>query len=166
MMIKQTLSALSLALLTLGTQAACPTWSSASRFELHDSEVIDLRTGLVWQRCSAGQSWNGSTCAGTASTYSQAEALSLAKQANPSDSPAGWRLPNVKELASLADLGCTAPAIDTAVFPGTPAAAAWSATPNATRSNIAWKVDFSQGSVSNLSGIGNPFHVRLVRSAR
>lgn len=162
----KTLTMLALAALAWNAHAACPSWPSAQRFELHDEQVIDLRSGLVWQRCSAGQTWDGLTCSGTAATYSHADALGLARQANPSNSPAGWRLPNVKELASLLDLGCTLPTLDATVFPATPADRTWSSSPFVRRSNIAWTVDFASGYVSNQTGIGNPLHVRLVRSAR
>ena len=162
---KKHLLILTLATFTFTVQAACPTWPSAARFEQHGDEVIDMRTGLVWQRCSAGQSWSGSTCAGTASTYSHTEALGLAGQANPSNNPAGWRLPSVKELASLADLGCEKPAIDATVFPATPSSDNWSSTPNVSRSNVAWTVAFSQGHIAANRGIANQLTVRLVRSA-
>ena len=160
------LCALALAVLAGPTQAACPTWPAAERFELHGDQVIDRRSGLVWQRCSAGQTWDGSTCTGTAGSHSHAEALGLARQANPGNNPSGWRLPNVKELASLLDLGCSGPALDATVFPVTPSAGTWSSTPDVRRSNVAWQVDFGPGHVSNLSGIGNLLAVRLVRSAR
>jgi len=47
-----------------------------------------------------GQTWAnaGSSCTGTASTYTHEQAPAYAK------TQTGWRLPNVKELASLAIL--------------------------------------------------------------
>lgn len=161
-----TIKTLALLAVACNAHAACPTWPSAQRFELHDDQVIDLRTGLVWQRCSAGQTWDGSTCTGTATIHTHADALGLARQANPSNNPSGWRLPNVKELASLLDMGCDKPAIDASVFPATPQNLAWSSTPNAKRPNIAWAVDFAYSYVSDQTGIGGSLNVRLVRSAR
>ena len=161
-----TIKTLALLAVACNAHAACPTWPAAQRFELHDDQVIDLRSGLVWQRCSAGQTWNGSTCTGTATTHTHADALGLARQANPGNNPSGWRLPQVKELASLLDMGCRAPAIAASVFPATPQDKAWSSTPFAQRPNIAWTVDFADSYVQNQTGIGNPLYVRLVRSAR
>lgn len=42
---------------------------------------------------------------------------------------ADWRLPNVKELESIAELSCHWPAIEIAPFPDTPAELFWSSTP-------------------------------------
>lgn len=57
----------------------------------------------------------------------------------------GWRLPNVKELANLADKGCSSPAIDATVFPYTVASYYWTSSPFVADSNSAWIVDFSNG---------------------
>lgn len=162
----KTLSTLALLAVAWSAQAACPTWPAADRFEQHGDQVIDLRSGLVWQRCSAGQTWVGSTCTGAASLYSLTDAFGLALQANPHNNPSGWRLPNVKELASLLDMGCRAPAIDAAVFPATPPRTTWSSTPDVRHANVAWTVDFARGHVSASTGMANPLPVRLVRSAR
>jgi Protein of unknown function (DUF1566) len=161
-----TIKTLALLAVAWNAQAACPTWPAADRFEQHGDQVIDLRSGLVWQRCSAGQTWDGSTCTGTAGLYTHAQAFGLALQANPSNNPSGWRLPNVKELGSLLDMGCKAPAMDATVFPATPQAKAWSSTPNVRRPNVAWTVDFGPAYIDAGTGIGNPLAVRLVRSAR
>lgn len=42
--------------------------SSFSSWSGNGDIVTDASTGLTWQRCALGQSWNGSTCAGAAST--------------------------------------------------------------------------------------------------
>ncbi len=120
------------------------------------SEVTDTQTGLVWRRCSQGQSWSGTTCTGTASTHTHEQALALAK------TQTGWRLPNVKELSSLVDASRTNPSIDTTAFPNTPSDWFWSSTPYAGNSSNAWFVYFYIGVVSyDYRDYG--FHVRLVR---
>ncbi len=151
------------AVLTLAVtaQAACPT--TPGRFAASGAEVADSRTGLIWQRCSAGQSWSGSTCTGSANTYTHEQALTFAKTQNTADSPTGWRLPNVKELSSLADKGCRNPAIDGTAFPDTPLSDYWSSSPYVGNSSYAWSVEFRNGYVSNF-GRNSNLAVRLVRN--
>ncbi len=81
-----------------------------SRFEIlaGGSEVKDKRTGLIWQRCSLRQTWDGSTCTGTAKSYNWQQALSQAQALGN-----GYRLPNIKELQSIVEQQCYNPAINT-----------------------------------------------------
>lgn len=123
-------------------------------------EVTDSQTGLVWRRCSEGQSWSGSTCAGTAATYTHEAAL---VQAKAQVGAAGWRLPNVKELSSIVDKTRMNPAIDPTAFPATPSYYFWTSTPYAGDSSGAWYVGFNDGYVNGGGGRSNPLHVRLVR---
>ncbi len=136
--------------------AACPT--KPGRFVANGAEVTDTDTSLVWQRCSVGQTWSGSTCTGTASTMTHEAALTTAR-----DSTGGWRLPNVKELASLADKGCSNPAIDSTAFPATPLTWYWSATPYAGDASGAWGVFFGNVYGYNRNGT---YAVRLVRASQ
>jgi len=82
--------------------------------DLGDGTVYDNRTGLVWQRCAYGQTWDSTegTCTGIAQTLTWQEALQNA--------PSGFRLPNIKELASLLNLQCYGPALNATVFPRAP----------------------------------------------
>lgn len=131
-----------------------------SRFSVSadGSEVTDSKTGLIWQRCSAGQSWSGGTCIGTASTFTHGGALTYAL-GQPS-----WRLPNVKELNSIWDKTKSLPAIDGVVFPGTVPFEYWTSSPYVGNAGFAWFVNFGYG---NVDGDGYPrsnlYHVRLVR---
>ena len=154
--------------LSAASQAACPSWPTAERFTISGEEVTDKRTGLVWKRCSEGQTLSASSCTGTAVTYTHEEALARAKSANTTDSATGWRLPNVKELASLADKGCQSPAIDSAAFPGTPSIYYWSSSPYVGGSYSAWSVNFNYGYVGFSGRFNLPFknHVRLVRASQ
>ena len=122
------------------------------------SEVIDSKTGLVWQRCSAGQSWSAglNTCTGTAATYTHEAALSFAKIQT------GWRLPNVRELSSITDKSLINPAIDVTAFPVTPANLFWTASPYAGIAAYAWYVSFLDGYIYSISR-NSSHHVRLVR---
>ncbi len=64
-----------------------------NRFELLGPEVVDLQTGLVWQRCSVGMNWDGQRCTGQAGRFTWDEARGLGRD--------GWRPPELDELASL-----------------------------------------------------------------
>lgn len=147
--------------------AACPSWPSAERFVLKGDEATDTRTGLTWKRCSEGQSWSGTTCTSYVTAHTHEQALALTKAASTTQSASGWRLPSVKELASLTDKGCNDPAIDTTVFPATPSNAFWSSSPYVYSgiSQGAWSVSFGTGGVSGLSRYGG-YPVRLVRSTQ
>lgn len=58
-----------LALLCLFFGAASPALATKTYSDNLDGTVTDPTTGLTWMRCSMGQTWDGTTCTGTASTY-------------------------------------------------------------------------------------------------
>jgi hypothetical protein len=120
------------------------------------SEVTDQATGLVWRRCSEGQTWSGTACTGTALILTHQAALERAA------TQSGWRLPNIKELSSLSNKANTNPAIDVAAFPGTVSSYYWSSSPYAIATYFAWFVNFSNSAVivSNRSTLS---YLRLVR---
>ncbi len=114
-----------------------------SRYELVNgttpagSEVRDKVTGLIWQRCVVGMSWNGTTCTGTARSLTWQNALDAARTASKGTVSAAtaWRVPNHAELYSLAERACSDPAINAKFFPATPAASpddsvTWSSSPD------------------------------------
>lgn len=90
------------------------------------SEVKDKTTGLVWQRCVVGMSWNGTTCTGSATGQTWKDALDAARTATATTATpvTSWRLPNVKEVLSLIDRACTSPPINSTWFPATPSTSA------------------------------------------
>lgn len=120
------------------------------------SEVTDSQTELIWRRCAEGMSWSGATCTGSATGYTHEEALARAK------TQSGWRLPNVKEIASITDKSRYNPAIDTDAFPATPPAYFWTATPGAVSGSSAWYISLTVGSIF-LSSRNNAYRIRLVR---
>lgn len=79
-------------------------------------EVIDRLTRLTWRRCVEGASFNGAQCAGTPLTLSWLDTLEHALQ-QAHDNGVAWRLPNVKELASLLNHE-RLPHINAKAFPG------------------------------------------------
>lgn len=131
-------------------------------------EVTDSRTGLVWRRCVEGMTWDGTTCTGSPffGMWQHALQLSVAEAHRTGQA---WRLPNVKELASLVDRSATAlspeaMAIDPVAFPATPNFQAWSSSPWATDAFYAWSVHFYYGSVY-FTYLEDNGVVRLVRDA-
>ncbi|MDN3682052.1 DUF1566 domain-containing protein [Vibrio tapetis subsp. quintayensis] len=136
----------------------------SSRFNIHgDGTVTDKQTGLTWMRCSIGQTWQGDNCTGNASNHNWQQALTLAKDhefAGKND----WRLPNVKELASIVEVSCVTPAINTDIFSNT--TDGYLTSSSYARSNsYAWTVYFNGGYV-NISGTKNYNRVRLVRGGQ
>lgn len=130
--------------------------------------VTHTPTGLVWMRCSLGQSWDGSTCTGTATRYGWQAALAAVQSLNDNGGYAGqsdWRLPNKNELASIVEERCWSPAINAAIFPGTISVSFWSSSPNTYDANYASSVNFLYGRVG--LGSGHLTHrVRLVRAGQ
>lgn len=141
---------------TLAAQAACPSTPTASRFTATGAEVTDQKTGLVWARCSVGQTWSGGACTGTATLHTHEQALQIAQTTS------GWRMPNVKELASIADKGCESPVIDVAAFPNTPSTEYWTSSPRVRNTDYVWSVNFELGVVGG-EYRDNSIAVRLVR---
>jgi hypothetical protein len=97
--------------------------------------VTDNKTGLMWKRCSEGQAWSNNTCTGIAASYTWQNALKQAQAVNNSAGFAGkkdWRVPNIKELRSIVERQCKAPAINLTVFPNTLSPTLfWSSSPTA-----------------------------------
>ncbi|MDM8544945.1 DUF1566 domain-containing protein [Candidatus Venteria ishoeyi] len=123
-----------------------------------DGTVTDQQTGLIWKRCLEGQS--GADCmTGTPESFTWQQAL----QRGASQSP--WRLPNIKELASIVELHCYDPAINLTMFPNDPGGYVWSGSPYAAHANLAWYVDFDSGHASGYYR-GYSRHVRLVRDGQ
>jgi hypothetical protein len=136
-----------------------------NRYELlnNNTEVKDKETGLIWQRCSLGQTWSGTSCTGRTTEYGREAALQAAKKIG-----SGWRMPNVKELRSLVEFACYSPAINEVFFPNTQHGESrlwlyWSSSLNAYNDGDKWVVDFSDGGEGRVDYI-NYGLVRLVRS--
>ncbi|MBI5557052.1 MAG: DUF1566 domain-containing protein [Deltaproteobacteria bacterium] len=113
-----------------------------------DGTVTDTATGLMWQQCSLGQTWNPATqgCDGTATPVDWQDALEQSENLNMAGY-SDWRLPNRNELQSLVDYSRYSPSIDTTSFPGTKPSYYWSSTTSANYTNYAWYVHFNYGHV-------------------
>ena len=126
--------------------------------------VTHHKTGLMWKVCAEGQTWSAGACSGTASTLAWSDALTAAKDSS-FVGYADWRLPNKKELESLAETCGHSPAINKTVFPGTPSASFWTSTSYAKDARIAWPLNFSLGAGIASAKLSS-YHARLVRGGQ
>ncbi|ABM23526.1 MULTISPECIES: DUF1566 domain-containing protein [Shewanella] len=127
-----------------------------------DGTVTHLTTGLIWQRCSLGQTWDGSYCIDNATTYNWPASALQAKD-NLFAGYSDWRLPNKNELASIIEYRCHHPAINSQIFPNTSPSGYWSSSHSSNYGNhTSWIVEFNSGSVY-LDVRFHYYHVRLVR---
>ena len=120
---------------------ATPTTPTEDFTDNLDGTVTHRITGLTWMRCAMGMTWTGTTCTGTASTYTWDAATKLtANFAGKSD----WRLPSIAELNTIVEWGDFNPPINSAIFPNTPNSLFWSGSPSyfnyAHYSESAWAV--------------------------
>ena len=155
-----------LALASMLTGAASSALAVKTYTDNADGTVTDPTTGLTWMRCAMGQTWNGGTCVGSLSPFSwdQARALTSSFAGH-----SGWRLPNIRELQTLVDRSRSDPAADVSAFPNSfsnptdsTKARFWSATPDATSLNSAWRINFYQGD-DNRATRATYLFVRMVR---
>lgn len=120
--------------------------TETNRFVVNDDgTVTDSQTGLQWMQCSLGQQWQNASCIGDASELSWQQALQQAHGYQFADT-LGWRLPNIKELASISERACVRPAINAEVFPNTRGDDYWTSTPSTLDPNRAWVVSFDNAS--------------------
>ena len=137
----------------------CPT---EGRFvDNADGTVTDNCTGLMWQKDTADVNGDGQTLIDDRSdvlnwcnALAYCENLSFAGHDD-------WRLPNVRELQSIADYGRFNPSIDP-VF-GAVSTFYWSSTSGAGNPDCAWGVRFGHGDVYD-GDDKDGYYVRAVRS--
>ncbi|MBN2362290.1 MAG: DUF1566 domain-containing protein [Deltaproteobacteria bacterium] len=127
------------------------TWP-VQHFRRDGETIVDTTHWLQWQRGDASgvSSWE------TALAYCAALTL---------EGISDWRLPNVKELWSIADPRRTLPAIDTSLFINTNPEFYWSSTTSVSSDDSAWAVHFSDGSLDRLDK-NEGARVRCVCDAR
>ncbi|MCP4297098.1 MAG: DUF1566 domain-containing protein [Proteobacteria bacterium] len=144
-----------------------PVAQPAALIDNGDQTLSDGATGLMWQKCSQGQS-NNDCSGGSATTVNWTDALSYCEtQIGGSGTFAGysdWRLPNRNELESIGDdTKGTAQTINTSFFPYTISGKYWTSTSRADAPAHAWYVRFSDGSI-NVEDKASKFnYVRCVR---
>jgi len=114
-----------------------------------DGTVTDTWTGLMWQQAGSdsGMSWSDA--------LSYSESMTFGGYTD-------WRLPSVKELASIVDRSRYDPAIDDTVFSGDLSDWYWSSSSDASHPGFAWGVRFGSGGV----GHGGKSVLNRVRAVR
>ena len=138
-------------------------------FTVHDDgTVTHNKTGLMWKVCTEGKTWDNGSCTGSSTSSSWADALNSPSVSNANGgyaSKTDWRLPNVKELASIAELKCTGPAINSIVFPSTNSNNYWSSSVDTNDTDNSKVIYFGDGGDTSINrfGTGSNF-VRLVRA--
>lgn len=137
--------------------------SPLTRFTTNgNGTVTDDVTGLTWMRCGLGLTWDGTNCNGSLSRLNWKAALEAAESqifAGSSD----WRLPNIKELASIIEHSCHYPANNLTIFPEvTSWSSNWTSSINARSALYAWSINFTNGDESRAPK-SSYYHVRLVR---
>jgi len=149
--------------------SSTPDDAPASRYKANgNGTVTDLRTGLMWTRCALGQTWDSknSTCSGAPTADTWQGALKAVQAVDQGGGYAGytdWRLPNLRELMSIARYHCYDPAINETIFPATSSGPYWSSTPMEASFGVGWTVDFSTGQAV-YNGYGNKYPIRMVRA--
>lgn len=115
-------------------QIAPTAFTDRYEFDLADETVVtDLATGLVWQRCVEGYTLNDGGTVGDIADDSCELPIELTDEDRDTSAQIvwtwleafqrveaegdGWRIPNIKELVSLAETACFTPSINTVVFP-------------------------------------------------
>jgi hypothetical protein len=107
----------------------------SGRYTNGTGTVLDTKTKLTWQQPlgPAMMTWSAakSYCAGLGATLAGS----------------GWRLPTIKELATLVDTSVSSgPALDASYFPMSPSSGYWSSTLAAGATTFAWILGPSGGS--------------------
>ena len=128
-----------------------------AHYEVHARDVLDLATGLRWQRSLAPKPLPFRA----ADAYC-AHLKLAAKQEAKQEAKKSWRVPTLVELLTLIDEGAAAPMIDRTAFPGTAAEPFWTSSTFANGAELAWYVRFDQG--AGLYGrLTEAFRVRCVQ---
>ena len=139
-------------------------WENIRYTNHNDGTVTDKKTTLMQKRCPEGLSGSGCT-AGTATTYTYKAAIELAENATFA-TYSDWRLPKIKELASLVAYDRYEPAINSTLFPNTPTNDRfWSSSPGASSTSNAWLLNFGYGN-GNYGNRDGSHYVRLVRGGQ
>lgn len=139
--------------------------------------AIDPRTGLIWQRCSFGQTANGEACEGTAQRHSWSGAQRIIDELNQQEGTQ-WRLPTRTELAeiqychagrrapnsiTLCEEFTDRPTLYRDTFPDTLPRWYWTQDTLIDDDGYAWALDFSVGHQYPIGKFGYSHYLRLVR---
>lgn len=144
-----TLASMPIMAQTCKTESITPSHPIGQYLDNGNGTITDITNELMWSTCSLGQIYQDGNCTGSAESFTiWDEALSAIDGNNNLAGYSDWRLPNIKELGSLVERSCVAPAIDLTLFPTTPSVPYWSNTFDRTGIN----------SASSIKGLIVEFH--------
>ena len=133
-----------------------------------DGTISDHQTGLMWSKCSYGQTYDandansdGIICEGSPAFGTWQQAFAWAADSTD-HGHSDWRLPNIKELGSIVDFGSAKPAINQSIFPNTASGPYWSSTPSRANVHQTIYIGFQAGDYGPSDRISN-LYLRLVR---
>lgn len=134
----------------------------------NDGTVTDDAAQLMWMRCAAGQTLSDGACVGEAVSYDWqgAQGVAVAMNASGASFFNDWRVPKLRELATISERQCENPRINLAVFPNTPASFFWtdSLRPGEGFEDHAYALSFGPEGVQHVAKTER-HAVRLVRTA-
>ena len=129
-----------------------------------DGSVHDKDNKYTWY--DSNPATNGGN-AGTPGDGTDTEDFIDALNAESFGGYTDWRLPTIKELDLIVNLGTYNPAIDTAYFPNTVSSIYWSSSTIAGLTGSAWGIHFISGyGHVNLSYKSSAYYVRAVRGGQ
>jgi hypothetical protein len=159
---------------TAGAEQSCDTKDfplslPTERFVAQEEGAVnDTATELMWQRCAVGQQWTGTGCEGEARRLSWAEAQEVAETINAEGTLFfnDWRVPSIRDLASIVERQCVDPRTNIEVFPATPADFFWTSTTRTGEGadGSAYALSLGPEGVEHHS-LTDKHYVRLVRPA-
>lgn len=128
-----------------------------------DGTIVDDTTGITWMKCAIGQTYSsdGNDCTGDPTPLTWQEALQTA-HGFTFNNLNGWRVPNMKELATLTERSCVRPSINETIFPNNPSDDFWTSTPSVTTPDSAWVIAFFNSS-NSLKTKSSSVFLRLMR---
>jgi hypothetical protein len=144
----------------------------STNFDAHENgTVTDIKTGLMWKKCSEGLTGNNCENETTATSFTWQEALQVPETINSSGGFAtynDWRLPNIKELSSIVEEQCYSPAINLDIFPAELISYPWSSSPLANEEYFSpifiWTIEFQNNGALVRVARSYRSRVMLVRS--
>lgn len=162
-----------IASVSYAAQASCdyeqikPNTAIDQFYDNRDGTVLDVRTGLIWSLCLYGQSYDttSNNCTGSAQPVPLWQTALNAQDNFDHGGVTDWRLPNIKELATIVEYACFDPAIRIEVFTETPSSPFWTNTPDAENIDASTEgryIDFYDGTEFN----DNPSAARFIRFVR